>query len=91
MKLVFRAHAIQRLFERGVSVADVERLLASGRTIEEYPGDFPFPSRLVLGFIGERPIQIVVAEHRTANEAIIITVYEPNAAEWEPGFAKRKT
>jgi len=61
------------MFARGISTADVETALASGQTIEEYPMDKPYPSRLVLGWIHGRPLHVVVAENRRDGETIVIT------------------
>jgi len=89
-RLVFRVHAIQRMFEREISKEDIRQVLATGKTIEAYPDDKPYPSRLVLGWIGSRPIHVVVADNPTQGETIVITVYEPDLARWEPGFDKRR-
>ena len=89
-RLVFRVHAIQRMFEREFSKEDIRQVLATGKTIEAYPDDKPYPSRLVLGWIGSRPIHVVVADNPTQGETIVITVYEPDLARWEPGFDKRR-
>ena len=40
-KLVFRLHALQRMFERAVTIEDVRIVLASGETIKTYPDDTP--------------------------------------------------
>lgn len=88
-QLVFRAHAIRRMFERGISVGDVRRVLTNGETIERYPDDQPYPSRLVLGWIDRRPLHIVVADNTVANTTIVITVYEPDPARWDATFRKR--
>ncbi len=50
MKLVFRQHAIRRMFERRISVEDVNAALVNGKIIEDYPDDAPYPSRLLLGY-----------------------------------------
>ena len=89
-RLVFRVHAIQRMFQRRVSEEEVRRVVTVGETIETYPEDKPFPSRLVLGWSGSRPVHVVVADNVAAQEAIIITVYHPDAEEWEAGFKRRK-
>jgi len=47
--IIFRVHALQRMFERGVTQEDVRHVLATGETIERYPDDQPYPSRLILG------------------------------------------
>jgi hypothetical protein len=51
-RLVFRLHAVQRMFQRAISEIDVSAVLATGETIETYPDDTPYPSRLVLGWLG---------------------------------------
>ncbi len=89
-KLVFRVHAIQRMFERGFTEEDVRSVVETGENIEYYPNDSPYPSRLMLGWRGIRPVHIVVAENQDENEVIIITVYEPDKALWEPDFRRRK-
>ena len=60
-QLDLRQHAAQRMLERNISVADVLIALNSGATIEDYPDDTPFPSALVLGFVGAEPVHVVVA------------------------------
>jgi len=89
-RIVFRVHAIQRMFERGITAEDVRDVLETGDTIERYPGDTPYPSRLVLGWRGVRPLHVVVADNQEGNELIVISVYEPDPATWEPGFKRRK-
>ena len=77
MKLVFRQHAIRRMFERGVTVEDIAAVLTSGVAIETYPDDSPYPSTLWLGYVGARPLHVVCAENSSENERIIVTVYNP--------------
>ena len=89
-RLVFRVHAIQRMFERGFTEEDVRSVVETGENIEYYPNDSPFPSRLILGWRGIRPVHIVIADNHDENEAIIITVYEPDNVLWEPDFRRRK-
>ena len=48
-RLVFRVHAIQRMFERGITEKDIQVILKNGKTIKSYPDDMPYPSRLVPG------------------------------------------
>ena len=86
--LIYRVHAVQRMAERNIREEDVAHVIAHGKEIESYPADVPYPSRLVLGWIANRPIHVVAAT--TTHEIIIITVYEPNPGQWQPGFEKRK-
>jgi hypothetical protein len=89
-QLVFRIHAVQRMVAREISEGDVREVLTSGEVIESYPDDTPYPSRLVLGWRGRRPIHVVVADNVNAGEAIVITVYEPDIDHWEIGFRRRR-
>lgn len=89
-RLVFRAHAIRRMFGRGVTLADVRQVVDSGEVIENRPDDLPYPSRLLLGRVGDRPLHVVVADDRPGDAAIVVTVYEPDPALWAPGFRRRR-
>jgi hypothetical protein len=89
-KLVFRVHAVQRMFQRQVSVEDVRHVLANGEELEAYVEDQPYPSRLVLGWCGTRPLHVVVAENIEGGETIVITVYEPDAFRWDASFRRRR-
>ncbi len=88
--LVYRLHAVQRMIERGISDGDVRQVLANGKEIENYSFAQPYPSRLLLGWCGARPIHVVVADNKADNEVIIVTVYEPDLDRWESGFERRK-
>ena len=89
-RLIFRVHALQRMFQRGISPEDIQHVLATGKTIERYPHDRPYPSRLVLGWSKAQPIHVVVAEHATRQETIVITVYQPDPNRWEAGCERRR-
>ena len=65
-------------------------MLETGTTVEHYPDDFPYPSRLVLGWWQSRPIHVVVADNAKEGVRIVVTVYQPDLEEWEPGFRKRR-
>lgn len=86
----FRTHAIERMVERGIDRKDVLKVYNEGEVIKEYPDDEPYPSRLMLGWIGSRPIHLVVADHPDGELKIIITVYEPHPNQWVDGFRKKK-
>lgn len=90
-KLVFRVHAIKRMFQRRISEQDVRQALDKAQIVEEYPDEEPYPCKLVLGWIGSRPLHVVLADNKPDQETIIITVYEPEVAQWEPDFKRRKS
>ena len=90
MKLIFRFHALARMFERNISAQDVIDTIKFGKVIETYSSDKPYPSCLRLGFIEGRAIHIVTADVTESNEIVILTVYEPDTNKWYSGFEKRK-
>lgn len=87
-RLVFRVHAIQRMFQRAIDADDVRYVLKTGEVIERYPSDTPYPSYLVLGWRPSRPV--VAADDVVSEETIVITVYEPEPDLWELDFRRRK-
>jgi len=88
--LIYRLHAIERMFERNIRPGDVGRVLMEGEVIERYEDDIPYPSRLVLGTAGNRPVHVVAADIPGENTTIVISVYEPDSGAWEDGFRRRK-
>jgi hypothetical protein len=87
-RVKFRIHALERMFKRQISNAAVLQVLDTGTTVEQYPDDFPYPSRLVLGWWKSRPIHVVVADDIEQGIRIVVTVYQPDLEEWEPGFTR---
>ena len=89
-QVVFSGHAIQRMFQRSVGKDDVNAVISGGETVADYPDDTPYPSRLLLGFVEGRPIHVVVAWDPGTDTCIIVTAYEPQPEQWEPGFRIRR-
>ena len=90
-QLDIRLHAAQRMLERHISIGDVLAVLNEGSTIEQYPDDTPFPSQLTLGWAAQRPVHLVWAAATGTDRIVIITVYEPDAHEWDESFRMRRT
>jgi hypothetical protein len=90
-KILFRVHAVQRMFERNISVKKVSQALQSGETIEDYSTEMPDPSRLILGFQGKRPFHVVTSENPETNRITIITVYLPDPNKWNKEFKSRRS
>jgi hypothetical protein len=78
------------MFERKISEAEIRSVIDTGQVIERYPDDVPYPSRLVLGWASGRAIHVVAADSPETGETIVITVYEPDPAQWEAGFRRRR-
>lgn len=87
--VIYRLHALQRMFEREISDAEVNEVLINGTCIEDYPDDTPYPSQLILGFANEKAIHVVLANIVLENETVIITVYSPEAKKWTADFKTR--
>lgn len=90
MQIKFRFHALNRMFERSINEDEVLQVLDTGKVIEDYPTDQPYPSCLRLGFIKDRPLHVVTAHATDEDTMIVITVYEPDLTRWEPNFEKRR-
>ena len=90
-RVIFRVHAVQRMFERKVSVRNVSQALGSGVTVEDYSSEMPEPGRLILGFQGKHPFHIVTSENPEMNEVTIVTVYIPDPGKWDKSFKGRRS
>jgi hypothetical protein len=90
MALVFTRHARKRLLERGIRIDEVRAAIGAPAVLEEYPQDEPYPTRLVLGWAGNRPLHLVLAGPTVAGDTILVTLYEPDLERWERGFLKRR-
>jgi hypothetical protein len=90
-RIVYRLHAIERMFEREISAAEVKDVLLSGQVIERYPGDTPYPSSLVKGIVDGKPLHVVVARNETDDELIVVTVYRPDPQQWDNEFGRRRS
>ncbi len=88
--LVFRVHAIQRMFQRRITAQHVRHVLQTGEVIEQYPDDSPYPTSLVLGWHDDRPLHVVVADNTDDREVIVVTVYQPDPAQWDPDFRRKR-
>ena len=53
-KILWTAHALERLQERDISVDDLKHCVMHGEIIKKYPDDFPHSSALVaVGKLGQ--------------------------------------
>ncbi len=55
----------------------------------EHATDRPYPSRLVRGWSGSRPLHVVVAGSSEDDAMVVVTVYEPDPPLWDAGFMRR--
>lgn len=77
------SHATDEMEEDKLALTDVLHATTHGEVIESYPGDYPFPSALVLGFTNRKePVHAVWAYDASESVAILVTVYRPDPARW---------
>jgi hypothetical protein len=87
--LIFRVHAIRRMFQRGIAEWEVRDILEHGEVIEQNPDDLPYPSYITLGCAADRAVHVVASDDHTAKATIIVTAYEPDPSRWDKTFRRR--
>jgi hypothetical protein len=88
--IYFSNHAVKQMFQRDISIIEVEHVLEIGEIVTDYPDDKPFPSSLILAFYNKRPLHVLYSIDNNTNNIIIITTYEPSNDIWENDFKTRK-
>ncbi len=81
---------MQRMFQRGLTVKEVQEVIEGGDIIADYPDDVPFPSYLMLHWINDRPIHVVLALDAENQRCLVVTAYEPHLSQWHPDFRTRR-
>ena len=85
----FSRHAFKRVVERNISELEIRQVGLEVRIIEDYPDDKYSPSCLLLGFTqAGRPLHLQVS-YLESDLLKIITIYEPDPAEWYD-FSRRR-
>jgi hypothetical protein len=87
---LIKDHAAMRMIYRNIKREELEELLGDAEVVENYPLDFPFPSKLILKMINNRPLHAVVAFSEVDKTGIIVTLYEPDLIHFEPDFKTRR-
>lgn len=89
-RISYRLHALQQMVERDISRADVLHVFETGAVIESaHHVGRPLPTRLLLGWASDRPLHVLIADDPGGTH-YVVTVYQPHAQQWEPGFRTRK-
>lgn len=85
--VLYTGHARREMLtEEFGPIADEEigEAMESSELLEEYLDDTPYPSCLLLGVtIAGRPLHLVAAYDISASRSIVVTVYQPDPAQWE--------
>lgn len=61
MHIRFTRYAFGQMLRKSISPREVRLVIERGQTIREYPVDKPLTSRLILGFVDDRPLRVVAA------------------------------
>ena len=86
----WRKHTLIRLAERNIAQDIILEVVLSGKIIEDYPQDKPFPSCLIFKIINDKPYHAVVAFDSGHKKGHIITVYQPTLDKFESDFKTRR-
>lgn len=83
------SHITARLQERGIDPSDIKNCIATGKIIEQYPDDYPYPSCLVSGKSKSGAFLHVVVG---VGEGFLwlVTAYYPDHEKWNNVFSIRK-
>ncbi len=88
-KIAITFHAQQRLYERGITLSDVMKVISDGEIIMQYEDDKPLPSCLILGkSVNNQYMHVVIS---TDGEYIyLITAYYPSLDVWNSDYKTRR-
>lgn len=89
-RIIFSAHAIQKMFFRRISPDDVKSVIAYGEVIEENLEDQPFPSYLLFDFAKGVPLHVVVSQDLKNALCVVVTTYVPSCELWSDDFRSRR-
>jgi hypothetical protein len=86
----FSKHATDQSILRRISVREIREAIKVGEVIEDYPHDKYRPSCLILGLTrAGRPLHIQCS-YPSRPLVKVITVYEPDSAEWVEFRTRRR-
>ena len=88
--ITWQKHVLQRMLERSIYRSDIISVLVSGELIEYYEDDKPFSSGLFLGYVNKKPLHVVAAINKQAEQCYVITAYQPDLKHFNPDFKTRK-
>lgn len=88
-RIIVTEHARNKLYQRGISVYDVQKAIDEGEIIRQYEYDKPFASCLILGISLQGKSLHVVVSH-DSEFIYLITAYYPSLTIWENDFKNKK-
>jgi hypothetical protein len=85
----YSLHAVRQMVARGISPEEVAQTVLAGEVIEDYPDDKYGPSCLVCGTTTDKRWLHVQCTHPSRPLVKVVTLYEPDPAEWDKTFKQR--
>ncbi|WDN90155.1 hypothetical protein BuS5_03125 [Desulfosarcina sp. BuS5] len=76
--------------EKGISRASVKHIICTGKMIENYPDNKPFPSGLFYGIWQNQPLHAVIVYDLTEQKIFLITAYWPDEEHFETDLKTRR-
>jgi hypothetical protein len=89
--IIWRAHAVARMFQRGITRQNVIDVLLVADIIETYENDQPYPSALFRGESDNKTFHVVAAYNSNSEHVYVITTYEPDRDTFTDDFRTRKS
>jgi hypothetical protein len=86
----FSLHATRQVIARKISTGEVGEAIAVGEVIEDYPQDKYGPSVLLLGRTAAGRVLHVQCTYPSRPVVKIITIYEPDPAQWDEALKHRR-
>lgn len=87
--IIWTKHCLNRLNQRDILISDVKNAIKTGKIIEYYYDDYPYPSCLILGYnMNNKIIHFLCGVNK--DEVYIITAYYPDNIEWEENMEIRR-
>jgi hypothetical protein len=84
----YTVHGAQQRIARRIRRLEIEQAIASGEIIEDYPQHHYGPACLVMGRSGQGKVLHILCA--LSPVVAIVTVYEPDPAEWEADWKVRR-
>lgn len=85
----WRKHALERMFQRGISRAEVKKVIEVGEVIENYGNDTPFESALFF-YSKTNPIHVVASFDEENMMIYIVTAYVPDNEHFQDDYKTRR-
>jgi len=86
----YSLHATRQVVAREISHDEVTQTVLAGEVIEDYSNDKYGPSCLILGRTTNGRVLHAQCSYPSRPLIKVITAYDPDLAEWDENFRKRK-